>query len=318
MSSILTSLVPVFDGSNFAAFTTPMQSYLMSQGLWYTLTQTQPAAGENDRADWDSDNLKALGNLRLRLSTPIAFKVSDFTKAAKVWDFLKDNYGKPGVAAVFTDFKLAMGITVPSDTHPGPAINNMIMYFDRVMASDIEIPDFIQAMIIISKLPPRYTLVAQSFSQIKMSDHSQLTPKAVQQAVVHSWEGRAHTHDNGSGKRANKLSAVKRKRDDPNFQQQQQQPQRPSGSSGNAGSAGKKPRGKRGGKKKHQQANEASGKMEFAAPTVLTEPSAKDVCRPFYQEPPRVRDGFFPHVAKAIDLARDLDVTPTIQTVAAL
>ncbi|THV01351.1 hypothetical protein K435DRAFT_853913 [Dendrothele bispora CBS 962.96] len=56
--------------------------------------------------------------------------------------------------------------------------------------SCVAIPPFIQAMLIISKLPDRYSYVIQSVAQTGMDDVSSLTPGRIREAAVHAWEGR--------------------------------------------------------------------------------------------------------------------------------
>jgi hypothetical protein len=321
MSSALTSLVPVLSGDNFTEWTDNIEPFLMSQGLWYVITQTKPAPGEDGELDWANDNLKAMGNMRLRMTPAVKSKVKDLPTALKIWDKLKEQYGKPGVSAVFTEFKRAMRATVPPNAHPASAIDEIIMYFDRIAAHDIDIPDFIKSMIIISKLPPRYEYVVENVAQIEISKHATIKPEQIRTSVVHAWEGKDQGNDKGKGS-ANKISAVKRKRDEPNFRQQRRDGSSSSSQQHNHNDSGSakgekqfKARGKRGGRKKWQKANEAStsARLQFAAPTIATTPSAKDVRVPFFKEAPPVQDGIFPQVKKAIDLARSMGLQPTAE-----
>ena len=84
------------------------------------------------------------------------------------------------------------------------------------------VPKFIQAMLIVSKLPERYSFVVQSVAQTPMDEIvERLMPERIREAAVHAWEGRNKRSDGNSGKSANKLSAVKRKDGDPDFKSQQ-------------------------------------------------------------------------------------------------
>ena len=88
MSSSLTTLVPVLSGPNYQTWSVAMKSFLMSQGQWHVLSRKCPdditvdsrgvtITGENapldeDVAtnkekieDWEDDNQKAIGNIRL-------------------------------------------------------------------------------------------------------------------------------------------------------------------------------------------------------------------------------------------------------------
>src|SRR5258708_11101875 len=99
MSSKLSSLVPVLDGTNYQQWAASMQSYLMSKGQWkctklpanpptvktttvlatedslaYTTTE-----GQEELDKWNQDSEKALGNIRLRLHYTIGYQFNEET-----------------------------------------------------------------------------------------------------------------------------------------------------------------------------------------------------------------------------------------------
>src|SRR5215475_8661213 len=126
MSSALTQLVPVFTGDKFQEWTTMMESYLMAQGQWYVVSDDAPrepdaASSDEDRANmasWRDANIKALGNLRLRLAPSINVQIKEKVTAKAVWDYLQETYGKPGVAAIYTEFKAALDLTISMSENP--------------------------------------------------------------------------------------------------------------------------------------------------------------------------------------------------------
>ena len=90
MSSQLTNLVPMLDGTNYQQWSAAMQSFLMSQGQWKCTkpgavapgvtaaeaeaeaegepsTSVTATTGKEDLASWNEDAEKALGNIRLSL-----------------------------------------------------------------------------------------------------------------------------------------------------------------------------------------------------------------------------------------------------------
>ena len=91
MSSQLTNLIPMLNGTNYQQWSAALQSFLMSQGQWkctkpgavapgVTTAEAKPKAeGEpstsvtatttdkEELASWNEDAEKALGNIRLRL-----------------------------------------------------------------------------------------------------------------------------------------------------------------------------------------------------------------------------------------------------------
>ncbi|KAF5373559.1 hypothetical protein D9758_000925 [Tetrapyrgos nigripes] len=88
-------------------------------------------AAQKKQADWDEKNNKAMGSIKLRLSPPVRQKTLGMTTAKAIWVFLKKTYGKPGVSAIYTDFKRATSITIPNDANPSAAIELIRMHFDR-------------------------------------------------------------------------------------------------------------------------------------------------------------------------------------------
>ena len=138
MSNGLTTLVPTMDGSNFEDWESLIEAYLNSQGQGGALTQTRPEADHADRKDWDAANLKAMGNIRLRVTPSIADKIRQFGTAKEMWDHLKREYGTPGLPVIFSHFKAALSVTIPANSHPSPAINDFISRFDKLKAQKVD------------------------------------------------------------------------------------------------------------------------------------------------------------------------------------
>ncbi len=88
MSSQLTSLVPVFDGSNWSTWSKAMTAFFMLQGLWGYVTGTiaipviaagPPPVTATNIALWNKNDEMARGNLTLRLSPAIQQAVTSNT-----------------------------------------------------------------------------------------------------------------------------------------------------------------------------------------------------------------------------------------------
>ncbi|KAF5360192.1 hypothetical protein D9758_011359 [Tetrapyrgos nigripes] len=193
-SNVLMTTVSVFSGVDFNIWADILLSWLQATGLSSVLGSDRPSdatvssvsplsaedtvaqaeaitAALKKQADWDQKNDKAIGSIKLRLSPAIRQKTLGMTSAKEIWTTLKNTYGKPGVSAVYTDFKRATSITIPNDANPSATIELICMHFDRVSAAGIstdttdsttpnvsitKIPNFLIVMFIISKLPPRY------------------------------------------------------------------------------------------------------------------------------------------------------------------
>ncbi|KAI0055096.1 hypothetical protein BV25DRAFT_1769569, partial [Artomyces pyxidatus] len=129
MSNTMTSLVPVLDGSNYQTWSDAMEAYLMAQGTWHVIVTTQP--DDTTRPAWDADNYKAMGVIRLRCTPQIAAKIKGSLLAVTMWETLEKEYGKPGISAIFSEFKAALAVEIPNNAHPAAAIDEIAMHFSR-------------------------------------------------------------------------------------------------------------------------------------------------------------------------------------------
>ncbi|KAF5365941.1 hypothetical protein D9758_006707 [Tetrapyrgos nigripes] len=344
-SNVLMTTVPVFAGVDFNIWADILLSWLQATGLSSVLGSDRPSDATK-QANWDEKNDKAIGSIKLRLSPAIRQKVLGMTSAKEIWTTLKKTYGKPGVSAVYTDFKRATSIIIPNDANPSAAVELIHMHFDRVSAAGIstdttgstnvsitKIANFLIVMFIISKLPPRYEYLINQYTQCSISQIDNQNLDELQSEIVNIWESRQGAFKGKA--HANRLSAVKRKDGNPSFQQQQQQ-QCPSGSSSganrdNKGKSKGKGKGKahflRGGRagkneqaKRQGQAHPVHGDMSPMMHTVtfVDTPAAVDSRKPFFMETEKPFDAFFTGTKRAINLARDIGVRPSGETVAAL
>ena len=247
MSSSLTTLVPVLSGPNYQVWSTAMKSFLMLQGQWRVLSRPCPvditvdsrgntltgdnvpsdedvAANKEKIEDWEDDNQKAVGNIMLRLAPQIQGNLMSETMdgAGLLWDHLEKHYRKPGIIATYLKFKLAMDIKITDQEDPTVAIDKMTAHFARCNTSGLEVPDYFQAMLIMTKLPSSFDGLAQLFCQrdgVKSLDVANM-----RKTIGLAWEQRK----GGKAPRnqAQKLSAVKRGPNEPPFEQQQGDGQR--------------------------------------------------------------------------------------------
>ncbi|KAJ3019198.1 hypothetical protein NUW54_g144 [Trametes sanguinea] len=322
MSNSLTTLVPVLDGSNWREWSSRMKAYLMSQGQWYVIESTLPAEGAANRETWVGDNHRAMGNISLRVNASILERLAAKTTAGEMWNDLESRYSQQGVAAVFAEFKAAMNVVIPINSHPGPAMEEMFARFERLSTLDCKIPSFFQGMLLISKLPGAYDMVVQLTSQ--NTDVKKVDPASIRQAVIRVWEqkssGRSQQRSQGSGGEAKKLSAIKRKGKDPSFKQQQQQRRQNGDGSSQQQQKGKARRGKRKGQKSsdndHDHAHLASTATISDGPTATVDPRA------LLRKPVRVNgpegETKYPTLKRAFNLAHELDVTPTPERIRTL
>ena len=233
MSSQLTTLVPVLDGTNYQQWSAAMQSFLMSQGQWKctregavapntTTTVTEQEGGpsitvttrKEEVASWNEDAEKALGNIRLRLHHTICYQFNDVNNPSTLWETLKTKYGPVGLTRAFVKFKAIMDTVIPNGVDPSPALDKIMSHHVRLTNMECEIPKKILSLMLLAKAPSSMEPVVQMFSQLlgdadedKMTE--QLIPEKVVQMMRTSWEthGQAGMSRNNQ-QRANKLSAV--------------------------------------------------------------------------------------------------------------
>ena len=174
---------------------------------------------------WEDDNQKAVGNIMLRLAPQIQGNLTSKTMdgAGLCWAHLEKHYGKPGIIATYLEFKVAMDIRISDNKDPLVAIDRMTAHFTQCNASGLEVPDHFQGMLIMAKLPSAFDGLAQIFCQ--KEDVKSLDVSDIRKTIGLAWEQRR------GGKpplrnQAQKLSAVKRRPNEPPFKQQQGDGQR--------------------------------------------------------------------------------------------
>ncbi|EIM79809.1 uncharacterized protein STEHIDRAFT_163368 [Stereum hirsutum FP-91666 SS1] len=286
MSSALYTAVPTTLSSirDYPARKGEIGSFLDASGLSWVLNEPNPrdsldAALAADRKaihEWVVDDTKAKGSITLRLDPTLRESIKDqYTTATELMALLKKKFDIMTLGTVFNDFSDAMKQQIPGNSNPDAAIDKITMLFNRLKLRKVEVPEHLIAMIILSKLPPRYKNVLSNFSQMGASDIISMSVEKVCTAAVNDFIGTGKSAEPAT---ANKLSTVKRKQNDPNFSQQQrgnnqqqqrgnnqqqrgrnqQQQQGNSGNNGNQGDSNGKKKRKRGKKGKGQNGNNAA------------------------------------------------------------
>ncbi|PIL36551.1 hypothetical protein GSI_00240 [Ganoderma sinense ZZ0214-1] len=329
MSNGLTSFVPVLTGPNYLQWALKMQAFLQTTGRWMQpMTKTCPTLvatpSNQDKVDtWNEDNTAARGSIRLHVDDSIGTAIDSKTTAKQVWDYLKDTYGKPGIPVVYQDFRAAMGISIPSDSNPIPAMDKLHAHFQTLETNQFTIAEHIKGMILLSKLPSAMDPIIQVYTSGLTA--TQTTPAVqlvtfdeVRNRVIMYWEQRQGRHQQKPRDSANKISAVKRKPQDPTFCQHQQRPQ---------GQQQQGHRGRRGGHGRSQQHQGAHQHAHIAhiADTfpVITKgemdtlPQSRDP-HALLHKPVRAETGAnnqYPVLRRAFTLAKKLGIEPTTERI---
>ena len=265
-----------------------------------------------------------MGTITLRCTAPIKTQVAEKTTAKEIWDLLKESYGQPSVGSAHTELKKLLSTTIPSNSHPAPALRSIAANFAYLKEAGFEISLPMQTMILVAKLPPSMEVVAQLINQTKPADIKGLKPDEIIAVATLAFKQRSQRSTAGNGHQANKLSAVKHKQADPKFAQQQQQAPRPQQQQGGGGQSGNTPtnhgdKRRRGGKKARARC-EAANAAQFAAFIHTDGPEPCVDPRALAHTPSVAHYGppAFDLTLRSIDLARRIGVEATPETVRTL
>ena len=234
MSSVLMSVVPVLTGPNYQHWVSSMTSYLMSQGQWASVATECPKEVKRTKVEgetiiedgienideinkWVENNTRAVGNICLRLHHTISFKFQEITWATQLWNELKDAYGQPGVAGVYMEFKAALDTVIPNNADPSLAIDKILAHFERMAEGKASVPSYVQAMVLLSKIPPSMESLAQLFCQSEDKVEAIDTPK-IRRAILLAWEQKGYRKNQGG--QAQRITAIRRGPQEPEFTQQ--------------------------------------------------------------------------------------------------
>ncbi|EJF55779.1 hypothetical protein DICSQDRAFT_175526, partial [Dichomitus squalens LYAD-421 SS1] len=108
---------------------------------------------DDEAKAWLDADLKAQGNISLRLAPSVNSAVSSQTTAKGIWDYLETTYGKPGVPAVYQDFRAALALSIPADSNPVPNLDKFEAYFQRLETNKFVVANHVKGMMLMAKLP---------------------------------------------------------------------------------------------------------------------------------------------------------------------
>src|SRR5260370_11427199 len=224
MSGQLASFVPVLDGSNYLEWARLLEAYLKMQSLWAVTSGNwdrlvpKDASNESEHAEekidsWDEGHSPAAGTMVLRIS-PSIIPLIDGQTAPDAWVTLKKAFGTSTPSVIYKDFREAINFRLKPTEPPTPQFSRLMAAYSCLSANKQEVPGFINAMLLLNNLPPKYETIS---TLVLAGDMVGFEIEKLISPIVNLWESTRK----GGIQTANKLSAIKRKRDDPNFQQQQ-------------------------------------------------------------------------------------------------
>jgi len=334
-----------------------MRAYLMSMGLWGQATGLDPipiepmdptkatgkkASPTDDEINaykaehatylveykaWSRANQQALGTIVLHCNASIQEDLSQQDLAEDAWSRLKATYGTATPTSTYKDFKEALGIRIRTDSHPGMAIDKMAACFQRLASNKVILPDSIMAMIMLAALPQKWEMLVPVIMQTTELDKLDISD--VRDAVISQYETESARHQGGkpnNGKKphnANKLSAVKRKRGDPSWKNQEKGESQPQGDKPNY------QRGKRGGKGKGKGKKPEGAHISHIADVASLPPPASSTVAEIGSSGlhrrtvessrlPERTEGPYKSLNKALDIAHETDAPATTEVVKTL
>jgi hypothetical protein len=158
------------------------------------------AGNKKDVAKWVENDMKACSSIQLRLSPSVRASLKSEESATAIWKSLQEDYSHLGLSNTYHKFKGLLDTYIPATQHPAPALNKMQAHWEVLMAvktvshymvtstaactpsgtslasasgsgSTLNVteplPKWLYAMLIITKLPQPYALIAQMCGQKK-------------------------------------------------------------------------------------------------------------------------------------------------------
>ena len=146
MSNALMTTVPSLDGTNYRQWALLMEAYLQSQGQWTACTNGKPtlvtaADSSNNQAkldEWDENNVKVLGNIKLRLSISIRNSQSTETLTKDLWEALSNNYRQLALGSIHIEMRGIIETQIPANSNPAPALAKLQAHWDRLQ--EVRVP----------------------------------------------------------------------------------------------------------------------------------------------------------------------------------
>ena len=342
-------MIPVLDGSNYGAWSKVMCAFLRAQGLWQYInsqierpdvldpkksTEDELKANKVALNEWDRMDNMAIGHMTLCLSASIQEEVSSLNTAFSIWDCLENHYAKATPTTIYKDFKEALSVHLHANQNPSPSMDKMAACFQCLMSVEVDVPEQIRAMMLLTALPQKWEMLVSIITQqcnldsIKFVDVRNTVLAQFQSKSMHSNRGQCNKGQN-QGQQANKLSVVKHKHNNPNFSNQQQGEGSQHQNQQN-GDRSKCQHGQRSKGKQHQQQQGNHSHLHIADPIIVSTPSvpalttativevtsASPSKRKLTTAPPAPSEHTprpYPSLNKALDLADHIGVKPTIQ-----
>ena len=241
-SSSITTYVPILNGSNHREWESQMTAFLRSQGLWRIVNGTATHPDEATHVDaankWDMSDDMAQGQITLCLDPTIRNQVG--ATSAATWTNLANTFGITGVSKVFGDFHTLIQFRMSGSQHPSAEIERFNMHLQRLKSNQVDIPDSIAGLMVLSAMLAKWDHVSAIYLQGKTTIR-QVSLSEVCQAVVAEFDWTS----SGNQQHAHRITVVKRKGEHPKYKGAQNSNQSSSATGEQGRSSKKKNRNKK-------------------------------------------------------------------------
>src|SRR5487761_1453758 len=168
MSTALDKYVPELDGSNYQLWSCKMKAYLQSMDLWHIVSGLTPrpvpaaAVATPEEAtqilNWDISDERAQGTITLRLAPWVFDRIQILPtgmdrNANNVWARLQTFYHAVSPSQVFALFREVLNYRVDVSRNLQPQLDNLDSLYQRLATENVNIPDFLRAMMLFAALP---------------------------------------------------------------------------------------------------------------------------------------------------------------------
>ena len=169
--------IPLFKGMNYLSWWPKMETYLISTScMWITNIpkSTKPTATSSANSitgyiKWQESNGRLTGPVLQMLLEALFKKYKVHSAYADLIKAIQDNYVKPTLATIFTNFKAILETSLPNSGNPEPPIQWIESLFTWMKNASYPVVDNIQALILLTKIPPSLNTITQIIVQAKDS-----------------------------------------------------------------------------------------------------------------------------------------------------
>jgi hypothetical protein len=172
-----------------------------------------------------------MGYICLRVFPDVTQLVKGKDSAKQMWDSLKKGHSRQTLANAYIEFKGILDTRIPEDQNPAAALAKIQAHVDRLSDFYVNLDDYIYLMLLVNKTPgyaqTQASILVMSQEMVDTTDTNvsrdkYLKPLEYAKTLEASWEQRRLRSGNGRcTENANRITAVKNKGKDSQFNQQQ-------------------------------------------------------------------------------------------------